>query len=46
MLFLAIRDKTFKMLFADALGQLLFQHHSIRLIVFDPELEVITQWIP
>ncbi len=45
-LYLAITTKTFKNVFEVEIGQLLLANQIVRLIVFDPESEVITQWIP
>src|SRR5262245_50986256 len=44
-LFLAIRRSTYLALFETGLGKLLLDNHRLRIIVFDPEQEVILQWI-
>ncbi|MCB9079281.1 MAG: XisH family protein [Anaerolineaceae bacterium] len=46
LLYLAITRRTFKSVFEVEIGQLLLANQIVRLIVFDPESEVITQWIP
>lgn len=33
-------------LFEEPLGRLLLENHRVRLVVFDPETEVIRQWVP
>ena len=43
-LYLAIRDETYDSVFEEALGQMLLRHSHLRLIVFDPILEIIIQW--
>ena len=45
-LYLAIRKATFHNLFEGDIGQILLENQRIRLIVFDPETEVIVKWIP
>lgn len=45
-LYLAVNEITFNGIFADEIGQLLLAHQTLRLIVFDEENEVITQWEP
>jgi len=44
--YLAVTTKTYESIFTDELGQLLLNNQIIRLLVFDAEKEVITQWIP
>lgn len=44
--YLAVTSKTYDNVFTDELGQLLLNNQIIRLVVFDAEQEVITQWIP
>ncbi|WP_349649070.1 element excision factor XisH family protein [Candidatus Parabeggiatoa sp. HSG14] len=44
--YLAITSKTYDSIFTDELGLLLLKNQIIRLVVFDAEKEVITQWIP
>lgn len=44
-LYLAIRTTVFTQLFSQEIGLILLADNSLNLIVFDPEQEVITQWI-
>jgi hypothetical protein len=44
-LYLAIHSIVFFDLFEETLGQLLLQKYQLSLIVFDPEQEVILEWI-
>lgn len=44
-LYLAIRNITFQELFTEEIGQMLIEDRTLKLIVFDPDSEVITQWI-
>jgi hypothetical protein len=46
LLYLAVTTQVFKSVFQDGLGQLLLARQVIRVIIFDPQHEVITQWIP
>ena len=43
-LYLAVRDTTYESLFEEPIGQLLIEDEKLKLIVFDAEREVITQW--
>lgn len=45
-LYLAVREATYFAIFEEPVGQLLMQHRHIRLIVFNPETEEVSQWIP
>ena len=45
-LYLAVNEITFHDIFTKQIGQLLLADPIFRLIVFDEEKEVITQWIP
>ena len=45
-LYLAIRTAVFINVFEEPIGKVLLDNQRLRLIVFDPEMEVITQWIP
>jgi hypothetical protein len=45
MLYLAIRESVFKRLFTEEIGQILLEDKTLKLIIFDPDQEVITQWI-
>lgn len=44
-LYLAIRETIFNRLFTEEIGQILLEDNSLKLIIFDPEQEVITKWI-
>ncbi len=44
-LYLAIREIIFNRLFTEEIGQILLEDNTIKIIVFDPEQEVITKWI-
>lgn len=46
MLYLAVTTRVAKEVFDIELGQLLINTDAIRIIVFDAEQEVITQWLP
>lgn len=46
LLYLAISRTTFDTLFTEEAGQILQEEPGFRLIVFDPQTEEITQWIP
>jgi len=45
-LFLAVNEEVYNNLFEEPIGELLLENQRIRLIVFDPQTEVIRQWIP
>ncbi|HKI33741.1 MAG TPA: XisH family protein [Gemmataceae bacterium] len=45
-LYLAVPADVLRDLFQEAVGQLLLRNNRLRLVVFDPALEVILQWIP
>jgi len=45
-LYLAIRDIIFVDLFEEPIGSILLENKRLRLIVFDPQTEVIVKWIP
>ena len=44
-LYLAIRQKVYSELFEEVIGKLLLQKRQIKLIVFEPNNEVIVTWI-
>jgi hypothetical protein len=44
-LYLAIREATYNNLFRQEIGQILLEEKTLKLIIFNPEKEVITQWI-
>ena len=46
LLYPAIRQAVFIDLFEEPIGKLLLENQRIRLIIFDPQTEVIVQWIP
>ena len=45
LLYLAIRKAIFNRLFTEEIGQILLEDNTLKIIVFDPEEEVITKWI-
>ena len=45
-LYLAINIEKFTDVFEEPIGQLLVEDLHLRLIVFDPKMEVIRKWIP
>ena len=45
LLYLAIRKSIFDSLFSQEIGQILLSDNSLKIIIFDPETEMITQWI-
>ncbi len=45
-LYLAIPEAPFVDLFNEPIGKLLLENQRLRLLVFDPESEVIRQWTP
>lgn len=44
-LYLAVTQDVMNDVFDEAIGRLILRNHRLRLIVFDPNSEVITQWI-
>ena len=44
-LYLAISKDIFEGLFSEEIGQILLSDNSLKMIIFDPEMEMITQWI-
>ncbi|KAB0243209.1 MAG: hypothetical protein GPI90_01685 [Microcystis aeruginosa K13-05] len=40
-----MREKTFNSLFHQEIGQILLEEKTLKLIIFNPDNEVITQWI-
>ncbi|MCF2150698.1 XisH family protein [Desmonostoc muscorum LEGE 12446] len=44
-LYLAIRDAVFIKIFTEEIGKILLEDKTIKLIVFDSQEEVITEWI-
>jgi hypothetical protein len=45
-LYLAIREATYVQLFDEPVGRLLLEAEGVRLLVFDPQQEVIVRWLP
>jgi hypothetical protein len=45
-LYLAINEATYTDLFSEAIGILLLENKRVRLLVFDPDQEVIDLWTP
>lgn len=45
-LFLAVPVKAYKSVLSEPLSRLMIQEEDIKLVVFDPDTEEITQWIP
>lgn len=45
-LYLAIRDTVFFDVFTEPIGQVLLDNQRLKLLVFEPATEVISQWIP
>ena len=45
-LYLAIRAAVFESIFEEPIGRILLENQRLRLVVFDPEAEVIVKWIP
>ncbi|NEO15949.1 MULTISPECIES: XisH family protein [unclassified Moorena] len=45
LLYLAIREVIFNRLFTEEIGQMLLEDNTLKIIVFDPEKEVIVKWI-
>ncbi|MCI0693676.1 XisH family protein [candidate division KSB1 bacterium] len=45
-LYTAIREAVFVDVFKEPIGEVLLENQRIRLIVFDPQTEVIVKWIP
>jgi hypothetical protein len=45
-LYLAVSDLVYSEIFEEAIGQLLLANKRLKLLVFNPETEVIQQWTP
>jgi hypothetical protein len=43
-LYLAIREAIYKGLFQQEIGVMLLEDKTLKLIIFNPEQEIITQW--
>jgi hypothetical protein len=44
-LYLALHDEVYQSVFVTGIGKLFLESHDLRLVVFDPDLEEIRQWI-
>jgi hypothetical protein len=44
-LYVAVHDEIYEGLFEEAIGKLLLRNNRVKLIVFQPQKEVILQWI-
>ncbi len=45
-LFLAIPEKAWRTVFTEALGEIVLGERAVRLLIIDPQQEVIIQWVP
>ncbi|MBI3912873.1 MAG: XisH family protein [Chloroflexi bacterium] len=45
-LYLAVRQAVYVSVFEEPIGRILLENQRIRLIVFNPQTEVIAKWIP
>jgi hypothetical protein len=45
-LYLAVRAAVFSSVFEEPIGQVLLENQRVKLVVFDPQAEVIVKWIP
>jgi hypothetical protein len=45
LLYLAIRESIFEKIFQQEVGKILLENKVVKLLIFNPETEVITQWI-
>ncbi len=45
-LYLAVSESTWRLVFADALGEMLIDDKVLRVVTFDPTKEEIIRWIP
>jgi len=45
-LYLAVRTAVFVGVFEEPIGQVLLENQRVKLVVFDPQAEVIVKWIP
>lgn len=46
LLYLAVREAVYRSLFDEPIGKILLHNHRLKLLVFDPQQEVIVEWIP
>jgi hypothetical protein len=45
-LYLAVSEAAFANIFDEPIGSLLIEARRLRLVVFNPEREVLTRWVP
>ena len=45
-LYLAVREETYREVFEEPIGLLMVEAKKVRLVVFDESREVITRWVP
>ncbi|QTR54350.1 hypothetical protein J9260_04440 [Thiothrix unzii] len=45
-MFLAVTNKVANTIFSVEIGQILLDGNIVKVLVFDPESEIITQWLP
>lgn len=45
-LYLAVRAAVFTSVFEEPIGRVLLENQRVKLVVFDPQAEVIVKWIP
>lgn len=45
-LYLAVSESTWQLVFKDALGEMLIDDHVLRVVTFDPTKQEIVRWIP
>lgn len=45
-LYLAVRQAVFDDLFEEPIGKILLENKRLKIIVFDPQKEIIVKWIP
>lgn len=45
-LYLAVSEEVASGLFEEPIGELLLRNNRVRLVVFNPDMEVIVKWIP
>jgi hypothetical protein len=44
-LYLAVRESTYADIFEEPIGEILLENQRVKLIVFDPQREVILKWV-
>jgi hypothetical protein len=45
-LYLAVTESVWRVVFADAFGDILIDERAIRIVTFEPKTQEIVQWIP